>query len=71
MSLPPPTIPNPWVDYSDEELHDVALTLNLACGRAKAVLKQKRKSQLCGLILFANDELDRRGKPRPVAPFKA
>lgn len=69
MALIP--FPNPLQNLSDEALYDAQLALELACGRNKAVTRDKHRTRLCTLAGILGLEADNRGKPQPTPPFKA
>jgi hypothetical protein len=69
--LPPLPGPNPLSNLTNDALYDVSLALYLACGRNKAVTKNKHKTHLCYLAGVLGVESDNRGQPKPHAPFKA
>jgi len=68
---PPIPLPNPLENLGDVELFKTQLTLALACGRAKASLRQKHRQHICFLFEVLKLEADKRGKPTPRAPFVA
>lgn len=67
----PVDFPNPLEQLDDEALFDTQLVLELSCGRAKAVLKDKHRGRLCSLAQILKDEANHRDRPSPVPPFKA
>lgn len=52
-------------DLTDAELEGVMLALQLACGRAKWVLSQKRRQWFCFTFQVFKVEADLRGLPIP------
>jgi len=71
MAETTPLNPDPFDEWSDEELYDAHLALALACGRAKSVLRQKHRGRLCALMEITAAESDKRRVPVPHAPYKA
>ena len=64
-------IVDPFDAYSPAELFDLELTLHLACGRSKAVVKGKHRGRLCSLIALVAAAQDRKGGTHPTPPFRA
>lgn len=62
---------NPLAGLTDGDLFNSQLTLNLACGRAKAVLKGRHRELLCALSVALKLEADHRGRPSPTPPYVA
>ena len=69
----PPFFPsgNPLELLDDNQLYQTQLALDLACGRAKSVLRRKHRVTLCFLGTALGAEADRRGKSSPTPPFSA
>lgn len=62
---------NPLLILADEQLERSLLALHLACGRAKSVLKDKHRKQLCTLIQVLEAEARHRDRPVPQPPYRA
>lgn len=62
---------NPLLVLSDDDLFRTQIVLAIACGRGKQILRDKSRKHLCTLVQVLGAEADRRGRPRPTAPFKA
>lgn len=66
-----PITENPLQPLTDAQLFATQLALALACGRNKAVTKNKHRTHLCFLAQLLHDEAEHRGKSSPQPPFKA
>lgn len=64
-------LPNPFVNYTDEQLFDSQLMLELVCGRNKSTTRNKHRTHACALADILAIEAQNRGKPSPQPPFKA
>jgi hypothetical protein len=68
MAIP---IPNPFDGVPSDVIFDQAIALELACGRNKAVTRDKHRTKVCALAGILNLELSNRGHPVPTPPYKA
>jgi hypothetical protein len=60
---------NPLAGLTDTQIFNGTLMLNLACGKAKSILRREHRVVLCELIGPLQTECTSRGIPVPAAPF--
>lgn len=70
-TVPPIPYPDPLQNLSDNDLFNAQIVLELACGRNRAVTKDKHRQHLCYLSELLAIEAAHRGKPVPTPPYKA
>lgn len=63
--------PNPLSALSDLDVADIAIYLQMICGRSKLPTKGQGRAKLCLLGARVNVELGQRGLPIPTAPYRA
>ena len=64
-------VPDPWETWTNDELYAAQLSLHLACGRAKSVLRDKHRGSLCQLLQIAQAEATKRNTQSPTPPYVA
>ena len=64
-------LPNPLDLLTNDQLFSTQIALDLACGRAKSVLRNKHRTHLCFLATVLDVEANNRDQPKPVPPFSA
>ena len=62
-------MPGPVTSFTDAQLFNAQLALQLACGRAHGAGRKKRNQWYCFLFDALKIEADLRGVPSPAAPF--
>jgi hypothetical protein len=63
--------PDPFDSWATADIQAAHLALELACGRAKSVLRQKHRGKLCALAQITEAQLNKRNASVPQAPYKA
>lgn len=56
---------------TNQSLFDTQLTLAIACGRSKSVLRKRHRVHVCTLAEILQFEANRRDQPSPQWPYKA
>lgn len=60
-----------WSPLTDQQLFELQVLMQLACGRSHGALSKRRQQWFCWLGRVLKAEADLRGLPSPTAPFHA
>lgn len=62
---------DPLSTFTNEQLYNGMLALQLACGRSHGGQRKKREQWYCFLFQALLEEANARGAPHPSPPFNA
>jgi hypothetical protein len=67
----PPVVPDRLDAIADADLHQMQLSLGIACGRSRSAFRDKHRTYICTLLQILQSEAKRRGKTPVGPPFTA